>query len=246
MPHQADISIKPLFGRHQPVIAIIGSDGSGKSTVGEALYKEMNRLRPTKLCHLGKQAGNLGRALRQVPVLGKLLEKRNIKEHETLKKRKESSTLAATVAFIMSMRRVYRFHRMLYFYKRGFAILTDRFPQILIPGPMDGPSLADLCFKGWFLHALMKLENRLYARMTKFQPDLVIRLNVDLETALARKPDHQVHKLARKISDVSRLHFGATPILDLSATDPLEEVLSQARKAVHDIMSAYPATHSRP
>ncbi|MDF7673290.1 nucleoside triphosphate hydrolase [Acetobacteraceae bacterium ESL0709] len=243
MLHEQALAISPFPGRQQPVIAIIGSDGSGKSTVGEALYKEMSHERPTKLCHLGKQAGNLGRSLRKVPFFGKILEKRNIKEHEALKHRKESSTLAVLVAFVMSMRRVYRFYRMRCYHKRGFAILTDRYPQTLIPGPMDGPALADLSFKGYFLHGLMKLENSLYNRMTKFQPDLVIRLNVDLETALARKPDHQPRKLARKISDVGRLYFGTTPILDLSATDPLDKVLAQARKAVYEVMSAYPVKH---
>lgn len=243
MTYGEDLYFSPIPGRNQPVIAIIGSDGSGKSTVGEALYQKMSQQHPTKFCHLGKQAGNLGRALKKVPYLGKLLEKRTRKEQNLLKKRKESSTIAVITAFIMSMRRVYRFSRMQHYYRHGFAILTDRFPQTLIPGPMDGPSLADLSLKGWFPHSLMKIENRLYSHMVEFKPDLVIRLNVDLKTALSRKPDHQPRKLARKISDVSRLYFGTTPILDLDATDPLEQVIAQASKAIYDVMSCYSANH---
>ncbi|UMM64058.1 nucleoside/nucleotide kinase family protein [Aristophania vespae] len=233
-------SIEPQQGRKQPVIALIGSDGSGKSTVGQVLYEEMNKNRPTAFCHLGKQAGNLGRYIKTIPIIGPIFTKRNEKEHKRLKIKKNSSFLATFVEFVMSMRRVFRFARMRCYHARGFAILTDRFPQNLIPGPMDGPSLANLSFKGRFLHLLMKIENILYRRMSHFKPDLVIRLNVDLETAMSRKPDHKSYKLARKISDVGRLTFDGAPILDLNATDPLEEVLAQAKKAVASVLEAYP------
>ena len=44
-------------GRKAPIIAVVGSDGSGKSTVSEELLKLMSSYRPTALCHLGKQTG---------------------------------------------------------------------------------------------------------------------------------------------------------------------------------------------
>src|SRR5437868_6770188 len=58
-----------------PLIALVGSDGSGKSTVGEALLAWMRASRPTELCHLGKQTGNIGRAIARWPIVGGRLEK---------------------------------------------------------------------------------------------------------------------------------------------------------------------------
>jgi len=53
-----------------PLIAIVGSDGSGKSTVGLALLAWMQTQRPTAFCHLGKQTGNIGRAIARLPFVG--------------------------------------------------------------------------------------------------------------------------------------------------------------------------------
>ncbi|MFT8563426.1 MAG: hypothetical protein ABF742_01810, partial [Acetobacter orientalis] len=44
---------KPLLRRKTPVIALVGSDGSGKTTVGEALLAWMREQTPTQFCHLG-------------------------------------------------------------------------------------------------------------------------------------------------------------------------------------------------
>mgnify|MGYP001760666552 CR=1 FL=1 len=58
-----------------PLIAVVGCDGSGKSTVTEALCAWMNARRPTRICHLGKQSGNIGRAIARLPLLGGKLDK---------------------------------------------------------------------------------------------------------------------------------------------------------------------------
>jgi len=60
----------------------------------------------------------------------------------------------------------------------------------------------------------------------------VIRLKVDLATAIARKPDHRATSLETKINDLARLDFGGAPIVDIDATEPLDRVLDQARRAI--------------
>ena len=72
--------------------------------------------------------------------------------------------------------------------------------------------------------------------MEGFAPDLVLRLNVDLATALARKPDHRPSSLATKIEQVPLLTFGAAPIVDLDATRPLAEVIAQAQAAIAPVL----------
>ena len=58
-----------------PIIAIIGCDGSGKTTVCLELERWLNSVHPTKLCHLGRQTGNIRRRLIKLPFLGKNLIK---------------------------------------------------------------------------------------------------------------------------------------------------------------------------
>jgi len=66
----------------------------------------------------------------------------------------------------------------------------------------------------------------------------VIRLVVDFETALARKPDHRASSLKTKIADLALLRFGGAPIVDIDSTQPLERVLDQAKQAITDLLAA--------
>ena len=56
-----------------PLIAVIGSDGSGKSTVCEHLITVVEKYGAAERVHLGKQAGNVGRAVTKLPLMGKSL-----------------------------------------------------------------------------------------------------------------------------------------------------------------------------
>lgn len=57
-----------------PLIAVIGCDGSGKSTVCEHLITYINKYGPAVRVHLGKQAGNVERAVIKLPLLGPALD----------------------------------------------------------------------------------------------------------------------------------------------------------------------------
>jgi hypothetical protein len=60
----------------------------------------------------------------------------------------------------------------------------------------------------------------------------VIRLNVDVDTALARKADHDRELLQSKLATVPTLRFAGARIVDVDATRPYPEVLA----TVHDLM----------
>ena len=217
--------------RVAPLIAIVGTDGSGKSTVATALLAWMRERYPTELHHLGKQTGHIGRAIARWPLVGRRLDKTIVRKAGIAPDSDPPGTLAAIVIFAFSMRRVRRFRRMLAARARGVAILTDRFPQTGVPGPMDGPGLARA--RGSGLSGLLASRERAhYAWMERFAPDLVLRLNVDLATALARKPDHRPSSLRTKIDDVPRLSFNGAPIVDLDATRPLDEVIAHGKAAI--------------
>lgn len=219
-----------------PLIAIVGSDGSGKSTVGEALLVWLKAQRPTELHHLGKQTGNIGRAIARWPIVGQRLDKTIAKTSGTARDPKGPSILTASIIYVFSMRRVRRFKQMLKDRRRGITILADRFPQTAVPGPMDGLGLGKVGTSG-IVGFLARRERRHYEWMEAYRPTLVIRLNVDLATALARKPDHRPSSLKTKIEDVPRLTFDGAPIVDLDSTRPLDEVIADAKAAIRRALS---------
>lgn len=221
-----------------PLIALVGSDGSGKSTVGAALLEWMETSRPTRLCHLGKQTGNIGRTIARWPLVGRRFNKALTKKADSAKAPGGPGTVTALTIYLFSMRRVRRFRRMLALRDQGIAILTDRFPQIEIPGPMDGLGLSLTKPRNAIVRWLAREERRQYRWMVSHRPDLVIRLKVDLATAIARKPDHRASSLAIKIGDLGSLHFEGAPILDIDATRPLDQVIDQARRAIAALPNA--------
>ena len=222
-----------------PLIAIVGSDGSGKSTVGLALLAWMQTQRPTAFCHLGKQTGNIGRAIARLPFVGASADRKIVSRSSKARDEKGAGALVSLIIFVLSMRRVFRFLRMRRLHRKGIAILTDRYPQAGVPGPMDGPGLVARNPSGFIARFLTRREQGLYDWMSEYVPDLVIRLNIDLETALLRKPDHRYESLQRKISDVPRLTFNGAPVLELDSTEPLETVLEKARIAISDVLKQY-------
>jgi thymidylate kinase len=219
-------------GALAPLIAIVGSDGSGKSTVGNALLPWMQASRPTQLCHLGKQTGNIGRAIARWPIVGGKLDTAIAAKAGKARDPKGPGAFTALIIYLFSMRRVRRFRRMLAIRRQGITILADRFPQIEVPGPMDGLGLAKAMNGNAFTRALARRERRQYEWMTRYRPTLVIRLNVDLATAIARKPDHRAASLQAKITDIARLSFNGAPIVDIDSTLPLDQVIDQAQRAV--------------
>lgn len=218
------------------LIAIVGADGSGKSSVGQVLLEWMQSQQPTRLCHLGKQTGNWGRTIARFPVYGHMIDKNIVERASKVRTEKGAGLFTSIVIFMLSMRRVFRFLKMLRLHAQGYAILTDRYPQAHVPGPMDGPGLVARNPNGLVARKLTILEQRLYDWMSSYKPDLVIRLNVDLDTALRRKPDHRPGSLKRKIEDVSKLRFDGSPILDLMATNSFDDVVAEARDAIQVIL----------
>lgn len=218
-----------------PLIAIVGSDGAGKSTVGEALIAWMASQRPAALCHLGKQSGNLGRLLARLPLVGDKMEKSiedNVKKAESSR---GPGFFASLVIYAFTIRRVRRFKRMMRLRESGVAILADRFPQTSLPSGIDGPGFGRVrCDRG-IARFLAARELRQFAWMVSHRPDLVIKLHVDVATAIARKPDHSAERLAAKIAEIPLLDFGA-PTVNIDATRPIDEVIAQAKAAIAGLL----------
>lgn len=224
-------SIKP------PLIAVIGSDGSGKTTVCEHLVICLQKYGTTEKVHLGKQAGNVGRAVVKLPLMGNSLG--NVIERNKVKTAKKlPGVVPALVIMFFVARRLLRFRHMLTCRRQGLIVLADRYPQIQIPGAYDGTVFPANTEGSRFVSWLAEQERLAFYWMASHKPDLVIKLNVDLDVACARKPDHRREALARKIAITPQLTFGGAPLVDIDANQPLDEVLADAEKAITAFMAA--------
>jgi thymidylate kinase len=223
-----------------PLIAIVGSDGSGKSTVaGDVLKALRAEGRRVELCYLGLGTGDLGNRIKQWPIVGRLLEGFLTKKAGQArdKNAKIPGLPTALVIYRYSLVRRQRFLRTLELRRQGVTVLTDRYPQVEVPGYYDGPGLSAARAEGWAVSRLAEKERAIYAWMASYRPTLVVRLNVDADTALARKPDHARALIERKVAITPQLRFNGATIVDLDAAQPYPQVLAQARAAIDTVLA---------
>ncbi|MDG6094846.1 nucleoside triphosphate hydrolase [Acetobacter sp. AN02] len=227
------------------VIAIVGSDGAGKSTLAAGLTDALSQERTTIFMYLGQDSGNILKAILRIPLigsaLGRFLKKRSGRAHAEEKKPAAPDALTATVIFLLSVWRWVKFRKMLRLSRSGTLIITDRYPQAEIQGfYFDGPGLSRTAATSAFTRALATLEARLYERMSRFIPALVIRINVSAELAYARKPDHRLSSLQDKTRLIPALTFNGAHILDLDGSEPLSDVLKDALAGVRTALKQGP------
>lgn len=222
------------------VVAFIGSDGSGKSTLtremrtwlrykldahgyymgsGQGSTRLLDRLRhavkaKTKKAKPAKALRGDGEARRKVPgFIGRVLAL-----HQ----------LSAIRAKLRALREAHRLAN------GGSIIVLDRFPQFQFPGIYDGPRLQDGNSFAWAARA----EMAAFRAAAELAPDLVIKLMVTPEVGYARKPDHNFETLKRKAEITGLLTFPRSQVIEIDATQPLDEVILQAKNGVWCTMLA--------
>ena len=218
-----------------PVIAVVGCDGSGKSTLSADLITHLGVTRPVEWCYLGQSSGNIGRAIKKLPLVGPPLRRYLARKAERAhsEQNKASGTATVLVIYLLSRWRAHKFRRMLSRTRAGVLVITDRYPQVETPGfYFDGPGLGAVLTSGRLAQRLVESERRLYATMSNHVPELVIRLTVDAATAHARKPDHRLEILREKVAALPNLTFNGARILELDGCRPYPEVLEAALETI--------------
>jgi energy-coupling factor transporter ATP-binding protein EcfA2 len=221
-----------------PLIAIVGADGSGKSTLALDMVGILRAGSRVEGCYLGLGSGEIGARIKRLPIVGRAMERSlSSKAARTRSAGERIPGLGtALVIYGFSLLRQRRFERMLTLRRSGVTVITDRYPQIEVPGFYDGPGLSAAEAGSPLVAWLAARERRLYDRMAAHRPTLVLRLEVDLATAAARKPDHDVALLARKIAVTPSLRFGGARIVDLDSHAPYALMRRRALEAIRAVV----------
>lgn len=222
------------------VIALTGCDGSGKSTLAADLVANLREQGPVEPLYLGQSSGRIAEWIATLPLIGPAANRFLLSKSERVHDRPSTppGNVTALAIYLLSRWRARKFRRMLALCRRGVLVVTDRYPQAEKPGFLfDGPQLAKTSGGNWWVRALRAHEIKLYDWMAASVPLLVIRLNVDAETAHARKPDHKLAALREKIAAWPNLKFNGAHILDLDAREEASTILTRSllevRAAIH-------------
>ena len=105
--------------------------------------------------------------------------------------------------------------------------------QIQFEGINDGPKIKSKF--GDSKNSLTKIlypyfqnkEMKYLKNAVNIQPDIVIKLHLSVEESMRRKPDNNIDKIKAKHTIVENLKFPESEVVDVDATQPLEQEITQ-------------------
>jgi thymidylate kinase len=219
------------------VVALIGIDGSGKSTVSAAIRTWLSAEIDVIPVYFGTGGGRPSLLLRplklMVPLLTPLLgTKPRGSSHGKVSKASPGllySLLLMVWAAAVAREKRTKLLAARRAASRGLVVVTDRYPQNEIRGFNDGPLLTRLA---WAPSRLRRWEARVYALAQRLPPDLVIKLIVRPETAARREPEMAPTVIEKRIEAIPRLAFSGARIVSINAEQPLADVVRAVKQEI--------------
>ena len=218
------------------IIAFVGADGAGKSTLTRDIVDWLSYKLDVHLIYLGSGDGGTGafdRLRRAIRAIVNAVRRKpgDAEEKQATAASRQCGLLQRLVQLhqlpvmrhkIKMLRRARRLAG------QGSVIIADRYPQTQVRGINDGPRLLDGASFDW----AAAREARLYQEAETLGPDLLIKLLIDAETALARKPGHARGKVERKCEVIHQLVLPQCVAVEIDARRPYDEVLRAAKLAI--------------
>lgn len=221
------------------LIAFIGPDATGKSTMVEESARWLGRVFRVRTGHLGRPRST---CLTWLPNLAKSLVRlvRSGENDQTsdaafqAPKRRPGLLYRWRAVFLALERRALamRLHRRA---ANGDIVICDRYPSAIV-GAMDGARL-DPADGG----LLARWENRIYRQIPA--PDLLIQLTLPVDVALERNRQRQADGKSESDAYLRHRHtnpllpsFANTPQLELDTSRPRAETIDTARRILWRIL----------
>ena len=219
------------------VVALIGIDGCGKSTVSASIRAWLGSEIDVMPVYFGTGDGRPSLLLLpfklMVPLLTLLLKtKPRGSSHGKVSGSAPGLLYSlllmvwATVVAREKRTKLLAAHRGA---SRGLVVVTDRYPQNEIIGFNDGPLLTRLA---WAPSWIRRWEVNAYALARRLPPDLVIKLIVTPGTAAKREPDMDPAVIEKRIEAIPRLSFSGARVVSVNAEQPLADVIRAVKQEV--------------
>jgi ABC-type dipeptide/oligopeptide/nickel transport system ATPase component len=234
-----------IWGRRAPgggvVIALVGVDGSGKSTATTNICRWLGPEIDVLKVYFGTGDGAPSLVLAPFKALAGLVA-RFIKtkpkgaSHGQISDRPPGpvySFLFAVWAIAVALDKRHKLIQIQRAARRGFIVVTDRYPQDEIERFNDGPLLHRL---PWTPVWLRRFEASVYMRARRAPPDLVIKLHVGADAVARREPEMSRALIEDRLNCLQQLRFTGAKMVSIDAVAPLDVVTRMIKRAVWDIL----------
>jgi thymidylate kinase len=232
-----------MDSRKQPsngglLIAIVGGDGAGKTTVVNEVYKWLSDDFKVHRFHMGKPKWSiLTYLIRGVIKIGRTLGFYPFLRSEIVYT--NDPDLLVFPGYPWLIREICTARDRYLTYKKaqrlatnGELVILDRFPLPQIKF-MDGPQAARMTGsvpKRRIIRFLINLEEYFYKKISL--PDLIMVLLTDPEIAAQRKTDEREHEVRARSNEIWEIDWSQIPVKIIDANQTKESVLLEAKKNI--------------
>jgi thymidylate kinase len=233
------------------VIAFLGPDGAGKSTVINKVYNKLQPVMDVNHFYLGSGDGNSSLLRRPLKVTYNFLVNKGVLNRKSKRIDESGKTYRVDEdlkagfirklgqlpwTYTLTTERKRKLLQARKFRSKGYVVITDRYPQTQINDMADGPRfyMNPNIEMNRLTNLLARFEKKCFETANFVKPDVVVILKVSSEVAYQRKPeeiDVKSHKMLMNI--ILDLDFGEnTNKIVINADEPLEKVILDATSAV--------------
>jgi hypothetical protein len=225
------------------VVAFVGVDGSGKST----LVKEINKWLSWKIdifpIYFGSGDGHSSLARYPLLAISRLVKhkkpegkaKISVGTETNGKERTLVYQAARTIwAIMLAFEKQNKLKQLWVAKNRGLTVLCDRYPQYQTVGFNDGPLLGDwLNSRNYVAKKIAHWELRLYQLVNIYPPDILIKLKVPEDVALKRKPEMELKQIRKKSEAINRIQYhNQTKVYEVDTAGDLNNSLAKIKQII--------------
>lgn len=225
---------RKTFGKGKgAVIAVVGQDGAGKSTVCKDLKKWLSWKVDVSTGYLG--SGDHYHSWQKL-----LVEK--LSENDQFILRNIRSAVAVSNLKKLSKRNYRIIKQANSFANKGGVTVLDRYPQNKYIGINDGPKIPIMMKKARnglikrYLEYNASVERNFIEKCTNNSPDLIIKLMLPIDESLKRKPEEDEENIRKKHEIINNITIGNSESIVIDATLPYEEELVQIHNAIWNLL----------
>jgi thymidylate kinase len=229
------------------MVAFVGADGSGKSTVVRAVSAWLAWRLETVPVYLGFGDGRVSLSRSVLQTLARVWTRSTKSRSDTpspvsaeaptgLSHRTRTAWRVLWAGSIVREKQA-RMRQAVRARNLGQVVICDRYPQAQIEELGDGPLLGRLEVAPAAWRSASRWELKAYQQMEAIAPDLVVKLHVSPEVSARRKRDVSLESLRQRVEVVQKLRFArATRVVEIDSDQPLDQVLLQVKRAVWDAL----------
>ena len=235
------VSIKKISLVSGNIIAFVGVDGAGKSTITKEIYKWLNHKVECRRFYLGTGSNNRSRF---ISIISSILKKMGGRSMESVEKSSFIDRLywKSQIWNILNAERIIekRIRAMHRYTLNGGVALLDRYPQIEMIGANDGPKIVayrEAFNNNRYIQKKIDKEKEYLSIVRTIKPDLVMRINISAETSMKRKPEQEnVEVFQQKIEDLRLISFQQAKIVDIDGEQSIEKEIIEIKNNIWKII----------